>query len=327
MLVSIVIPCYNSEQTIEKVVDLCVEQFEKMPGYECEFVLVNDCSPKDDTYGAILRCAQRYPFVKGINLAKNFGQHNAIMAGLRYAEGDIIVGMDDDMQTHPSQLPILLDKLAEGYDVVFGIFRQRKFNWFKNLTSEIAAFITWHLVSRPKGIESSNYWVIRKYVRDEVIRYQNHELYLSMLFFRTTSNVGNVEIEHFSRDAGTSNYTFWKGLKLFMSFLNFTVLPLRLSTLMGVLFSVVGLITAVATIIRRLLDPTMANGWSSLMAAMLIFFGFTFLMLGVIGEYMGNLILHSTRAPQYVIRESVNTKSEFDQLDLPHRPAPSKEDS
>lgn len=320
MLVSIVIPCYNSEQTIEKVVDLCVEQFEQMPGYECEFVLVNDCSPKDNTFAAIRRCARRYPFVKGVNLARNFGQHNAIMAGLRYAQGDVIVGMDDDLQTHPSQLPILLDKLEEGYDVVFGIFRQRKFNWLKNLFSKVAGFITWHLVSRPKGIEASNYWVIRRYVKDQVIKYTSNEVYLSMLFFRTTTNVGNVEISHFSRESGTSNYTFWKGFRLFMTFLNFTVLPLRMSTFFGAAFSSLGLITALITIIRKILDPTIQSGWSSLMSAMLILFGFTFLMLGIIGEYVGNLIQDSTHTPQYVVRETLNTSSATDERRLPDTP-------
>ncbi len=317
MLVSIVIPCYNSESTIEKVVDLCVEQFSQMPEYECEFVLVNDCSPKDNTYRAIRRCAERYPFVKGVNFAKNFGQHNAIMAALRYAKGDLIVGMDDDLQTHPSQLPILLDKMAEGYDVVFGVYEKRAFNWFKNLTSEIAAFITWHLVSRPKGIEASNYWVIRKYVRDQVIKYTSNEIYLSMLFFRTTSNVGNVKITHFSRESGTSNYTFFKGLKLFMTFLNFTVLPLRLATVFGAAFSFVGLLSALLTIIRKLLDPTIQSGWSSLMSVILILFGFTFLMLGVIGEYVGNLIQDSTHSPQYVVRETVNIDPEGEKKTLP----------
>lgn len=311
MLVSIVIPCYNSEKTIGQVVDLCVEEFDRLEGYECEFVLVNDCSP-DGTYAAICRAAEKYPFVKGVNLAKNFGQHNAIMAGLHYAEGDLIIGMDDDLQTHPSQIPILLRKIEEGYDVVFGVFKQRQFGFFKNLTNKVAGFITWHLVDRPKGIEASNYWVIRKYVRDEVIQYTSYNLYLSMLFFRTTSNVANVEITHFRREVGTSNYTFRKAFKLFMSFINFTILPLRAATVLGVLFSCAGLIGAIVTIVQRLLDPTVVSGWSSLMCTILILFGFSFLMLGVIGEYVGKLILNVNRTPQYVIRDRVNVETAED---------------
>ena len=124
MLVSIIIPCYNSEHTIGKVVELAIQEFEKLENYECEFVLVNDYS-RDGTWNSIRSLTDRYPNVKGINLAKNFGQHNAIMAALSQAEGDLIVGMDDDMQNHPSQIPQFLNKMEEGYDIVFGVFKQR----------------------------------------------------------------------------------------------------------------------------------------------------------------------------------------------------------
>ena len=138
MLVSIVIPCYNSEQSIGEVVDLCMEEFDKMDNYECEMILINDYS-KDKTFEAIKRCAAKYPNVKGINLAKNFGQHAAIMAGLHYVNGDLVIGMDDDLQNHPSQIRQFLDKLEEGYDIVFGVFKERKFSWYKNLTGSIMA--------------------------------------------------------------------------------------------------------------------------------------------------------------------------------------------
>lgn len=126
MLVSIVIPCYNSEHTIGKVVELAIEEFEKLKDYECEFVLVNDYS-RDGTWNAIHALAEKHPNVKGINLAKNFGQHNAIMAAMNHTEGDLIIGMDDDMQNHPSQIPLFLDKIQEGYDIVFGVFKERSF--------------------------------------------------------------------------------------------------------------------------------------------------------------------------------------------------------
>ena len=137
MLVSIVIPCYNSEHTIGEVVELAIQEFDKLDGYECEFVLVNDYS-RDGTWNSICCLADRYPNVKGINLAKNFGQHNAIMAAMSQAEGDLIVGMDDDMQNHPSQIPQFLAKIEEGYDIVFGVFKQRKFSVIKNITGAVS---------------------------------------------------------------------------------------------------------------------------------------------------------------------------------------------
>ena len=152
MLVSIVIPCYNSEHTIGKVVELAIEEFEKLKDYECEFVLVNDYS-RDGTWNVIHALAEKHSNVKGINLAKNFGQHNAIMAAMNYTEGDLIIGMDDDMQNHPSQIPLFLDKIREGYDIVFGVFKQRKFSAFKNLTGAVSRFLLWHLLDRPKDIQ------------------------------------------------------------------------------------------------------------------------------------------------------------------------------
>lgn len=306
MLLSIVIPCYNSEKTIRKVVELCMEVVGKIEDLDCEFVLVNDFS-RDGTRDAIWRLAKDYPNVKGISLAKNFGQHNAIMAGLHEAGGDYVMGMDDDLQTHPSQIPAFIKKMREGYDVVFGVFKKRKFNFVKNLMSKIASFIMWHMVDRPKGLEASNFWCCSKYVRDELVKYDGYNLYLQILFYRTTGNIANIEIEHFSREEGTSNYNFRKSLKLFMTFLNYTVVPLRMATIMGSLLSATGFIATVVVFIRKLLDPEITIGWSSLMCVIMLLFGFAFLILGIIGEYIGKLILNINKTPQYVVREKINT--------------------
>lgn len=139
-LISIVIPCYNSEATIRKVVEMVMEEFKKMDGYDCEFVLVNDGSPKDNTYGEIKKLGEQYQNVKGINLLRNFGQHNALMAALHYTEGDFILGMDDDMQTHPSQISKLIHKMEEGYDLVYGCYPKRKNSFLKNVTSKLNEF-------------------------------------------------------------------------------------------------------------------------------------------------------------------------------------------
>ena len=228
------------------------------------------------------------------------------MAAMNYTEGDLIIGMDDDMQNHPSQIPLFLDKIREGYDIVFGVFKQRKFSAFKNLTGAVSRFLLWHLLDRPKDIQMSRFWCCRRYVRDEIIKYDGYIIFLQVLFFRTTHNIANIEIEHFEREVGTSNYNFRKGLNLFLSCLNFTVIPLRVSTFFGTLFSAAGFIGAVVVLVRKLLDPTIAIGWSSLMCAMLVLFGITFLMLGIIGEYLGKLMLNINKTPQYVIRDKEN---------------------
>ncbi|MBP3872578.1 MAG: glycosyltransferase family 2 protein [Lachnospiraceae bacterium] len=306
MRLSIVIPCYNSTNTIGDVVDLTQQVIDEIDDVECEFILVNDGSPDGTTFDSIRALAGKYPNVKGIDLARNFGQHNAIMAGLHEVSGDLVMGMDDDMQTHPSQIPVFLDKIKEGYDVVFGIYRKRQFNAWKNLVSKVASNIIWKSVGRPKGLESSNFWCCRRYVIDEVIRDNGYNLYLEIMFFRTTNRIANVSIEHFARAQGTSNYTFRKGLKLFMSFINYTVLPLRLITYVGGISAMVGFISALVIVVRKILDPTIPVGWSSLMCVILVLFGITFLGLGILGEYVGNMVINQNKQPQFVVRETVN---------------------
>lgn len=309
MLVSIVIPCYNSQDSIGRVVDLTIAEFKKLSGYEYEFVLVNDCS-KDGTFLAIQKLAAKYPFVRGINLAKNFGQHNAIMAALHYASGDLIVGMDDDLQTHPSQMYKLLDKIQEGYDLVYGQYRKRKNSFLKNLSSEFNKVTSRILLGRPKEIESSNYWVITKAVRDEVIKYTNYNPYVDAIFYRVTDNIVNVTIEHHKREQGSSNYTFRKLVRLWMAYWNFSVIPLRVSSILGLLLSATGFLGAIVVFFRQLISPSSQMGWASIMCAMCLFFGFVLLGLGIMGEYLGKILLCINNTPQYIIRSTVNIREE-----------------
>jgi len=305
MLISVVVPCYNSEHTIGELVKLTLQEIQKLPEYQVEFVLVNDYS-KDNTWETLCALSEQYPFVKAINLARNFGQHNAIMAGLNHTEGDLIVGMDDDMQTHPSQLPILLNKMKEGYDLVYGLYPYRKNSFLKNLSSKFNAVTSRILLGRPKTIVSSNYWVINRLVRDEVIKYQTFNPYVDAIFYRVTHRIANVPIEHFKREYGTSNYTFRKLVKLWLAYFNFSMIPLRISAYLGILFSGAGFLGAMAVLIRQLISPSNQLGWASLMCAMCLFFGFVLLVLGIIGEYLGKIIMSINNTPQYIIRETRN---------------------
>ena len=307
MLVSVVIPCYNSERSIGKLVDLCMESFSKWDGYECEMVLVNDCS-HDDTYREILKCVGKYPNqVTGVDFSKNFGQHAALLAAMQYVRGELVVGMDDDLQNHPDQIIQFLEKMDEGYDVVFGVYRKRQFGWFKNLTSRISQFLMVRLVERPKGIEMSNFWCARRFVTDEMIRYRGNDALIQPLFARTTSHMADISLEHFERQFGKSNYNFRKAFRLFMTFMDYSTVPLRISNFFGILFSIAGFIATIALIIHKFVDPTVQTGWSSLMCLMLIISGIVFLMIGVVGEYLGKLISASTNKPLYVVRQVTRT--------------------
>lgn len=305
MLVSIVIPCYNSEHTVEEIADLTNEEFSRMDNYECEIIMVNDYS-KDRTYEAIQRAAKKWPNVIGVNLAKNFGQQSAIMCALHYVHGDLVVGMDDDMQNHPSQIRQFLDAAEKGADVVFGVFKKRHFTPWKDFVGAISRSLLWKLLERPAGIQMSSFWLARRYVVEEAKKYKGNSAFIQALFFRTTYNIVNIDIDHFDREYGKSNYSFKKGLKLFLNFMNYSIRPLRFATYLGAVCSALGIISAIVVVIRKLIHPSMAAGWPSLMSVMLFLFGVVLLILGIIGEYVGRITLTQNNTPTYVIRETVN---------------------
>ena len=305
-LISIVIPCYNSQATIRKVVEMVMDEFKKMEQYECEFVLVNDGSPKDDTYGEIRRLGEDYANVKGVNLLRNFGQHNALMAALHYTSGDYVLGMDDDMQTHPSQITKLIHKMEEGFDLVYGCYPKKKNSFLKNLSSKINEVSSRILLGRPKDIVSSNFWMITRQVRDEVIKYDSFNPYIDGIFYRTTHKIGNVEVEHFKREVGTSHYTLKKLLKLWLAYWNYSVIPLRISSVLGGISAAGGFLAALCIIIYKMIDPTVVVGWSSTMCIVVVFAGLILMVLGIIGEYLGKMILILNRTPQFIVRETIN---------------------
>ena len=313
MLVSIVIPCYNSEHSIKKTVELTVEEFKKLPGYECEFVLVNDYS-KDGTFASIKELCDKYSFVKGINLSRNFGQHNAIMAGLNYAEGDYIIGMDDDLQTHPSQIFRLIHKMEEGYDLVYGVYPQKKNSWKKNLTSKLNEVTSRIMLNRPKEIVSSNFWMITKAVQEEVVKYDSFNPYIDGIFYRVTHNIGNVPVEHFKREVGTSGYTLKKLINLWLRYWNFSVIPLRISFGLGIFSGLAGAVMAILIIINKILNPDIPVGWSSTLCVVVVFFGLVLMVLGVIGEYLGKIILILNNTPQFIVRDTVNAGNAQERL-------------
>ena len=231
---SVVIPCYKSAKTIEKVVTLTVEEFDRLGFDDFEFVLVNDCSPDNgETIGVLYQMAEKWPYVKVVNLGKNAGQHNATMAGLHYATGDYIISMDDDMQTHPSQIIRLKEKLDEGYDIVYGYYPEKKESLFRRMGSALNHFTVRALIHKPKWLKTSSYWMIRRYVRDYAIAYTHPSVHLQGVFLRITDNVACVPIEHFEREYGTSTYTIKKLIKLYSNIVGFSMTPMRIVTSTG----------------------------------------------------------------------------------------------
>lgn len=308
---SIVIPCYKSAETIETVVNATVEEMNKMGRSDFEFVLVNDCSPDQGaTRRKLISLAAERPYVKVIDLAKNSGQHNAMMAGLRYASGDVFISMDDDMQTRPSELPKMFAAFDEGYDVVYGAYPEKKESAFRLFGSWINKMCAVVFLGRPKDLRTSSFWIIRKYVRDSMVSYDGAHSYLLGLILRATSNITQVEVEHFERESGQSGYTLKALLRLWSNIIGFTVKPLRLAMQSGTFISVASILFAISVFVRKLLNPTIEAGWASTMVGIFFSLGVELFFIGLIGEYIGRTYMHINKEPQYVVRERYNFSDE-----------------
>lgn len=316
MSYSIVIPCYQSSHTIRKVVESTIQEMDALSRTPYEFILVDDHSPDDGaTYRELRALADDYSCVKAIALAKNSGQHNASMAGFNYAKGDVIISMDDDMQTRPSQLPKLFDELEKGYDVVYGYYPEKKHSKFRNFGSWFHYESIRILIGKPKGMKTSSFFMMRKFVRDYIIQYRSPYSHLQGLVLRTTRNISSVPVEHFDREYGTSGYTFRKLVRLWSNVLGYSVVPLRIATWTGTAVAIIGIIGAVITLIRKLLHPEIMLGWSSIMCALFFFSGLIMLFLGLIGEYLGRMYLGLSNNPQFVVRE-IYTKGDEETVDF-----------
>lgn len=314
-LVSFVIPCYRSQQTIRGVIDEIKTIMITMKQYDYEIILVNDASP-DDTFSVIVKLCEEDERIFGINLAKNFGQHAALMAGFRQTKGDYVVCLDDDGQTPANEVDKLIQRVEEGADVVYASYGHKQHSIFRNFGSKVNELMTRVMLGKPKELYISSYFVARRFVIDEVIRYENSYPYVIGLVLRATKNIANIPVQHREREIGTSGYTLKKLLGLwFNGFTAFSVQPLRIATVCGGGCAFLGFIYAIYTIIKKFVNPAVPMGFSSLMSAVMFIGGVLMLMLGLIGEYIGRIYITLNNSPQYVIREIVNKKKEKGNVD------------
>ncbi len=302
--ISFVIPCYRSEHTIGGVVDEIAETVTAHGGYDYEIILVNDNSP-DNVMHTIRDLAAANPRVRGLDLSRNFGQHSAIMAGFTYLTGAIVVCLDDDGQTPANEMFRLIDKLAD-FDLVFAEYKSKHHSGFRNFGSKVNDLMARWLLSKPKDLKIMSYFACKRYVVDEVLRYENPYPYMSGLLLRATKKVCNVEVNHRDRLEGTSGYSLKKLLLLWINgFTSFSVKPLRFATIIGFITAMLGFLFGIYVIVHKIVVPDSLLGWSSTMAALLFIGGMIMLMLGMVGEYVGRIYLSINRSPQFVIRDRV----------------------
>lgn len=308
--ISFVIPCYCSEATIGDICSEIEKLFICRKGYDYEIILINDFSP-DGTFDKIKELCHSNSKIVGISLAKNFGQHSALMAGFHYISGEIIVCLDDDGQTPPEEAFQLIEKIEEGYDVVYAKYINKKHSGFRNWGSSLNTKMTEYLLEKPKELYLSSYFAARKFVVDQMLKYDNSYPYVIGLVLRTTRNITNVVITHKEREKGVSGYTLKKLISLWINgFTAFSVKPLRVATITGMICSIIGVICSIWTIVNKLVNSQVPMGWSSTMAAILVIGGLILFVLGMIGEYVGRIYICLNHSPQYVVRDCINYNKE-----------------
>jgi glycosyltransferase involved in cell wall biosynthesis len=306
--ISFIIPLYNSAPTIAAVVRQ-IEALSLDGGHE--IILVNDGSADDtaDVCRELIRTA-RIPITL-VQHARNFGEHNAVLTGWRHARGTYLVNLDDDGQNPPAEAARLCQHAREtGLDVVYGHYVTKQHSAWRNAGSWLTNRVTDLAVDKPRGFYLSSFRCVTRFVAEQVTRYAGPFPYLDGLILQVTQRVGSLEVEHVARQAGASGYTMRRLLRLWMSaWINFSVLPLRVATVLGLATATLGLVAFGVVLCLWLTDRGPEYGWGWLMAAILVFSGAQLVMLGLIGEYIGRMFITVNQRPQAVVREVVSTRS------------------
>ncbi|MEY2483313.1 MAG: hypothetical protein QOK24_1841 [Verrucomicrobiota bacterium] len=307
---SIVIPLFNAALTLPA---LHQELSALVVSGGLELILVNDGST-DETEAVALKLTResRMP-VTFLSLSRNFGEHNAVLAGLRAVSGRYVVTMDDDLQNPPSEaLKLLATAEAEKRDVVYAIYDRKEHSWWRNAGSRLTNLIADYVVEKPKKLYLSSFRCMSRFVADEVAKSRNPYPYIDGLIFQVTQNAGAVRVLHVERASGSSGYNFRKLVRLWISMLvNVSILPLRLMTFAGMITSALGFLAVIEVVLEHMMRKT-PTGWSSLMAAMLLLSGTQLLLLGILGEYVGRIYLGISEKPQSVVRERITSPKDRD---------------
>jgi undecaprenyl-phosphate 4-deoxy-4-formamido-L-arabinose transferase len=300
---SIVVPVYRGAATVGTLV---AELSKLQPEGGIEIVLVNDGSP--DNSGEVCRELARTATVPltYIEHARNFGEHNAVMTGLRHARGAYVITMDDDLQNPPEEVIKLYDHCRlGGFDVVYTRYAVKEHEGWRNLGSRFANWVADQLMDKPKGLYLSSFRCMSALAVREVIKYRGPYPYVDGLLMQVTQRLDSIEVKHFARAEGRSNYTMRRLIRLWLNLAtNFSVLPLRLAIIAGVAMGFLGLLAAAWVIVEALLGET-PSGWASLMTVTLLIAGVQFMILGVLGEYVGRAFMSANGKPQGVVREVI----------------------
>ncbi|MCM1251830.1 MAG: glycosyltransferase family 2 protein [Clostridium sp.] len=300
-MISIVTPCYYCEKTIKSVVDDVVREIAPIHD-DYEIILVNDGS-RDNSLEVLKQIADENSHVKVIDLGKNYGQASALMCGYNHCNGDVIVTLDDDGQNDPKEVKKMIEKLDEGYDAVFADYIEKKDTLFKKWGHDINNTMAHIMLKKPNGLELNHFFVMNRYICDEIIKYKGPYPYVWGLILRCSDKLANVRVEHKERKIGHSTYTVKKLISLWINgFTSFSIIPLRVSSLLGIIMSCFGLLYGIFLIVKFISGEIAVQGWMSTTSIILVLGGVQLIMIGMLGEYVGRIFLTDNKEPQYSVR-------------------------
>jgi undecaprenyl-phosphate 4-deoxy-4-formamido-L-arabinose transferase len=305
--ISIVIPVYNGGATIGAVIDRLVPVLREV-GTPFEIILVNDGSP-DDSWRAIQAVARAHSHVVGIDLMRNYGQHNALLCGIRQAKHDVIVTLDDDLQEPPEEIPKLLAKLAEGYDVVYGTPQREQHGLWRNVSSRVTKAALATAIGAEVAPMVSAFRAFRASVRPAFEEYRSPLLSIDVLLTWATTRFTAVPVRRDPRSAGTSNYRFRTLVRHTLNMLTgFSVVPLHLATLVGIAFTIFGIGVLAYVLLSYLLIGASVAGFPFLASIIAIFAGAQLFALGIIGAYLGRMHMRTQERPAYIVRDATSSE-------------------
>ena len=299
-MISIIIPVYNAEHSIYKLTEKILTTFRE---HQLEVILVNDDSPDRSHEECLKTCEKFHTQVSYLKLSKNVGEHNAVMAGLRQAEGDWSLIMDDDFQNPPEEALRLANfAIKNNFDVVYGDYIKKEHSFLRNLGSKINDATANYILKKPKGLYLSSFKCIKKKLFKRITKYQGPFAYIDGLILSITSNIGSLKLNHQSRKMGKSNYTLMKLVKLYSNIsTNFSTVPIHLFSIIGVVIAFISMVYGIFIFFEKIFNPATPLGYSSILTAVIFFSGIQLIFLGLIGEYIGKILKNVNQEPQYTI--------------------------
>jgi len=301
---SVVVPVFNSEGSVGEVVERTLAVFADH-GLEVEIILVNDGST-DRSWEVISSCAEENENVLAVDLLKNYGQHSALLCGLRSSTGDYVIQIDDDLQNPPEEIPLLIQKAQEGHDLVFGEFREKKHALYRRWGSLLVRAINRRIFGLPEGLAISNFKLLHRTVVDRICSHQSIQPYMTGLALMYAANPANVMVDHQERLSGQSTYNLVRITRLMMRILfAYSAFPLRMVAALGMAVSLFAFLLGTYYLVQPLFRDVTVQGWTTLVVLLSFFNGITLMMLGMLGEYVVRILNQTSGSSQYEVKRVV----------------------